>query len=45
MTEDADEADEQRRMKRRNGGRFNPDMFELAKMDKAVRNALRRARS
>jgi len=27
------------------GGRFNPEMFELAKTDKAVRNALRRARS
>ena len=31
-------------MKRWSGG-FNPEMFELAKTDKAVRNALRRARS
>jgi hypothetical protein len=40
-----DEADEQRRMKRWSGGRFNPEMFGLSKTDKAVRNALRRARS
>ena len=40
-----DEADEQRHMKRWSSGRFNLEMFEFAKTDKAVRNALRRARS
>jgi hypothetical protein len=45
LAPELDEVDEQRRMKRWSGGRFNPEMFELAKTDKAVRNALRRARS
>jgi pRiA4b ORF-3-like protein len=40
-----DETAEQSRMKRWSGGRFNPETFELAKTDKAVRNALRRPRS
>jgi hypothetical protein len=32
------------RMKRWSGGRFDPEKFDLAKTDKAVRNALRRPR-
>ena len=45
LAPEPDEADEQRRMKRWSGGRFDPEKFDLAKTDKAVRNALRRARS
>ena len=45
LAPEPDEADEQRRMKRWSGGRFDPDRFDLAKTDKVVRNALRRARS
>jgi hypothetical protein len=33
----------QRRMKRWSVGRFNPEIFDLVKTDKAVRKALRRA--
>ena len=45
LAPEADEVDEHRRMKRWSGGRFESDKFDLAKTDKAVRNALRRARS
>jgi hypothetical protein len=45
LAPEPDEVDEQRRLKRWSGGRFNPEAFDLAKTDKAVRNALRRARS
>ena len=41
----SDEIDEQRHLKHWSGGRFNPEKFDLAKTDKAVRNALRRSRS
>jgi len=44
LTPEPDEADEQRRIKRWSGGRFDPEKFDLAKTDKAVRKALRRAR-
>lgn len=45
LAPEPDEADEQRRIKRWSRGRFDPEKFDLAKTDKAVRNALRRARS
>ena len=45
LAPEPDEADEQLRMKRWSGGRFDPEKFDLAKTDKAVCNALRRARS
>jgi hypothetical protein len=45
LAAEPDEADEQRRMKRWSGGRFDPEKFDLAKTDKAVSNALRRARN
>ena len=45
LAPEPDEADEQRRMKRWSGGRFDPEEFDLTKTDKAVRNALRRTRS
>jgi hypothetical protein len=39
-----DERDEQKHMKRWSGGKFDPEKFDLAKTDKAVRGALRRMR-
>jgi hypothetical protein len=36
------ELEEQRELKRWSGGRFNPEQFDVAKTDKAVRGALRR---
>jgi Plasmid pRiA4b ORF-3-like protein len=44
LAPEPEEADEQRRMKRWSGGRFDPEKFDLAKTDKTVRNALRRPR-
>jgi hypothetical protein len=44
LTPDPDELEEQRHLKRWSGGKFNPERFDLAKMDKAVRGALRRRR-
>lgn len=37
-----DEIEEQRHLKRWSGGRFDPERFDLAKTEKAVRSALRR---
>ena len=37
-----DELDEQRNLKRWSGGRFDPERFDCAKTDKAVRGALRK---
>ena len=37
-----DELEEQRHLKRWSGGRFDPERFDLAKIDKSVRGALRR---
>jgi len=39
-----DERDEHKHLKRWSGGKFDPERFDLAKTDKAVRNALRRKR-
>ena len=39
-----DEIEEQRHLKRWSGGRFNPERFDCAKIDKAVRGALRQRR-
>jgi hypothetical protein len=44
LTPEPDELEEQRHLKRWSGGKFNPGRFDLAKMDKAVRGALRRRR-
>jgi Plasmid pRiA4b ORF-3-like protein len=41
---DDDERDEQKHMKRWSGGKFDPEKFDIAKTDKAVRGALRRMR-
>jgi hypothetical protein len=45
LTPEPDEAEEQRHMKRWSGERFDPEHFDLAKTDNAVRNAPRRALS
>ena len=45
LAPEPDESDEHHRLKRWSGGRFDPEKFDLAKTDKDVRNALRRARS
>jgi len=42
LSPDPDEHEEQKHLKRWSGGRFDPERFDLAKTDKAVRNALRR---
>jgi Plasmid pRiA4b ORF-3-like protein len=42
LTPEPDEIEEQRRMKRWSGGKFDPERFDLTKVDKAVRGALRR---
>ena len=42
LSPEADEVEEQRHLKRWSGGKFNPERFDLAKIDKAVRGALRR---
>jgi Plasmid pRiA4b ORF-3-like protein len=42
LNPEPDELEEQRQLKRWCGGRFNPEQFDLAKTDKAVRGALRR---
>ena len=39
---DEDEIEEQRHLKRWSGGKFDPERFDLAKTDKAVRGALRK---
>jgi Plasmid pRiA4b ORF-3-like protein len=45
LSPEPDEIEEQRNLKRWSGGRFNPERFDLAKMDKAVRGALRKKRN
>jgi Plasmid pRiA4b ORF-3-like protein len=42
---DKEEIDEQQRLKRWSGGNFDPEWFDLAKTDKAVRGALRKTAS
>ena len=44
LAPDPDEIEEQRHLKRWSGGKFDPDRFDLAKTDKAVRGALRKRR-
>lgn len=44
LTPESDEIEEQRRLKRWSGGRFDPERFDVAKTDKAVRGALRKRR-
>lgn len=44
FTPEPDEIEEQRHLKRWSGGRFDPERFDLAKQDKAVRGALRKRR-
>ena len=42
LSPEPDEIEEQRNLKRWSGGRFNPEHFDVAKTDKAVRGALRK---
>ncbi len=42
LTPEPEEIEEQRHLKRWSGGRFDPERFDVAKTDKAVRGALRR---
>ena len=44
LTPEPDEIEEQRHLKRWSGGRFDPERFDIAKSDKAVRGALRKRR-
>ena len=44
LNPEPDEIEEQRSWKRWSGGRFNPERFDVAKTDKAVRGALRKRR-
>jgi Plasmid pRiA4b ORF-3-like protein len=44
LVPDPDEIEEQRHLKRWSGGKFDPERFDLAKTDKAVRGALRKRR-
>ena len=44
LSPEPDEIEEQRHLKRWSGGKFDPDRFDLAKTDKAVRGALRKRR-
>ena len=44
LTPEEDEIEQQRQFKRWSGGRFDPERFDLAKTDKAVRGALRKRR-
>ncbi len=41
---EADETDEQKHLQSWSGGKFDPEFFDLAKTDKAVRGALRKRR-
>ena len=41
---EADEREEQRNLKHWSGGKFDPERFDLARTDKAVRGALRKRR-
>ena len=42
LTPEPDEIEEQRHLKRWSGGKFDPERFDLAKADKAVRGILRK---
>ena len=44
LAPDPEELEEQKHLKRWSDGRFDPERFDVAKTDKAVRNALRRIR-
>ena len=44
LSPEEDEIEEQRHLKRWSGGKFNPERFDLAKTDNAVRVALRKRR-
>lgn len=44
LSPEPEEIEEQRHLKRWSGGKFNPERFDLAKIDKAVRGALRKRR-
>jgi len=44
LSPDPDEIEEQRDLKRWSGGRFDPERFDVAKTDKALRGALRKRR-
>ena len=44
LSPEPDETEEQRHLKRWSGGRFDPERFDVAKTDKAVRGALRKRR-
>jgi hypothetical protein len=44
LSHDPDEIEEKKHLKRWSGGKFNPERFDLAKTDKAVRGALRKRR-
>ena len=44
LSPEPDEIEEQRHLKRWSGGRFDPERFDVAKTDKAVRGALRKQR-
>jgi Plasmid pRiA4b ORF-3-like protein len=44
LSPEPDEIEEQRDLKRWSGGKFDPERFDVAKTDKAVRSALRKRR-
>ena len=44
LSPEPDETEEQRHLKRWSGGKFDPERFDVAKTDKAVRGALRKRR-
>lgn len=44
LTPDGDEIEVRRLLMRWSDGKFNPDRFDIAKTDKAVRGALRKRR-
>lgn len=44
LSPEPDEIEEQRHLKRWSGGNFDPERFDVAKTDKAVRGALRKRR-
>ena len=44
LSPEPDEIEEQRNLKRWSGGTFDPERFDLAKTDQAVRGALQKRR-
>lgn len=45
LSSEPDEIEEQRHLRRWSGGKFDPERFDIAKTDKAVRGALRKRRT